>query len=300
MILGIRGRIPIQHRDIKPQNLLISGGSVKVGDYGLARSVHTDATGHSGGLTFAYAAPECFAGTTSRRSDQYSLAITYCQLRGGRLPFEGSPIEMMMGHRKREPDLSMLSAEERPAVAKALSKQPRDRWSSCRKFIGTLVKATAVIRHAEFDSVQNSRLSRHGVSSHLNQAKVARSSAGVSSLTWRREMWPNYRQKTLLAVPVFKRFLRIPWKGLAWLCSGLLFLAIDFARISYLHYGLSFLGDFFSYAGILFLLPILPCVAFAGLASLCRCLAVSDSARRLAFWGRLLCILGFTLFFFTP
>ncbi len=80
------GQLRIQHRDIKPQNLLLSGNSVKVGDFGLARSLQYEATGHTGILSLAYAAPECFDGITSNRSDQYSLAMTYCHLRGGRLP----------------------------------------------------------------------------------------------------------------------------------------------------------------------------------------------------------------------
>lgn len=132
---GSSRRMRIQHRDIKPQNLLLSGGSVKVGDFGLARSIQYDVTGHTGSLTFAYAAPECFDGATSNRSDQYSLAITYCHLRGGRLPFDGTQVEVMDGHRKKQPDLSMIPADERPAIAKALAKLPKNRWKSCAEFV---------------------------------------------------------------------------------------------------------------------------------------------------------------------
>ena len=135
---GESGRMRIQHRDIKPQNLLLSGGSVKVGDFGLARSVQHDLTGHTGSLTLAYAAPECFDGKTSNRGDQYSLAITYCHLRGGRLPFEGTQVEVMEGHRRQPPDLNMLPAEERPSVARALAKSPEDRWNSCSEFLRQL------------------------------------------------------------------------------------------------------------------------------------------------------------------
>ncbi len=137
----IAGRLRIQHRDIKPQNLLLSGGSVKVGDFGLARAIRFEATGHTGSLTLAYAAPECFDGTTSFRSDQYSLAITYCYLRGGRLPFDGTHVEIIDGHRMKSPDLSMLPECERFAVAKALEKLPKNRWPSSTKFVQTLREA---------------------------------------------------------------------------------------------------------------------------------------------------------------
>ena len=129
---------PLQHRDIKPQNLLLSGGSVKVGDFGLAQSILSEVTEHTGSMTFAYAAPENFDGQTSRHSDQYSLAIAYCELRGGRLPFVGSYLDVMDGHRSRKPDLSMLPSDEQIAVSKALNKKPSDRWPSCTDFAKAL------------------------------------------------------------------------------------------------------------------------------------------------------------------
>src|SRR5205085_11230358 len=131
----------VQHRDVKPHNLLLVGGGVKVADFGLAKLLQHTFTSNTGSLTPAYAAPECFNGQTSATSDQYSLAVTYCQLRGGRLPFEGSTSEVMMGHVARVPNLAMLPEAERPVVARALAKEPGERYGSCQDFVRTLQQA---------------------------------------------------------------------------------------------------------------------------------------------------------------
>ena len=136
------GNQGIQHRDIKPQNLLLVNGVLKVGDFGLARLLSHTMTSHTGTLTLAFAAPEFFEGKTYRQSDQYSLACTFCQLATGRLPFDGTAAEIVAGHLRGTPNLQLLSEDQQAVVEKALSKKPLNRWKDCNEFVKNLEKSS--------------------------------------------------------------------------------------------------------------------------------------------------------------
>jgi serine/threonine protein kinase len=132
--------VAIQHCDVKPSNLMLFGETVKLGDFGLAATM-------SGALapcrpcgTPEYAAPEVFRGRLSRYSDQYALAVTYCELRTGRLPFAAPPRTFRPDYQPPPPDLSLLSPAEQPILARALAPVPEERWPSCGHFIDRVAR----------------------------------------------------------------------------------------------------------------------------------------------------------------
>ena len=67
----------LQHLDIKPENLLVTGEHVKVADFGLIKDLHQASQSLMSGMTPAYAAPELFDGRPGKTSDQYSLCLLY-------------------------------------------------------------------------------------------------------------------------------------------------------------------------------------------------------------------------------
>ena len=116
------GRRPIQHGDVKPQNILLSGGSVLLGDLGLMRHL------------------------TPPQSDQFSLAMTWCFLRTGKLPLPNSA-ERLDVKKENIPKLSDLPEAERPALVRALSDEPEKRFASCGLFIQALGDAVRPAKH---------------------------------------------------------------------------------------------------------------------------------------------------------
>ena len=103
-----KGPVPIVHGDVKPHNILVVGDAAVVCDFGLARAVETLRKTSMAPVTVAYAAPESFKGKVTPTSDQYSLAITYAELRTGRLPFDETmtPYQVMEAHVTQNLDFS--------------------------------------------------------------------------------------------------------------------------------------------------------------------------------------------------
>jgi serine/threonine protein kinase len=134
----------LQHLDIKPRNLFLSGRHMKVGDFGLVGSL-TELYGTEGKpahlemISPRYAAPERFAQQMSATSDQYSLAISYIELLTGNYPFDGESYRAIAWqHSHEEPNLGGLPEADRPAIRRALAKDPTQRFPSCLALLHAL------------------------------------------------------------------------------------------------------------------------------------------------------------------
>jgi beta-lactam-binding protein with PASTA domain len=92
--LAVAHRADLVHRDVKPENILLSDdGVVKVADFGLARAVGTEGAATQVGMmmgTVAYCSPEQVSrGNTDQRSDVYSAGIVLFELLTGQTPYVG-------------------------------------------------------------------------------------------------------------------------------------------------------------------------------------------------------------------
>lgn len=132
-------RYSLQHLDVKPENILIVSDRAKVGDFGLVKNLYERSVSLVGGLTPTYAPPELFEGRPTSHSDQYSLAIVYAQMLTGVLPFTASNTAQLAAlHLRGVPDLSALPKRQRPVIARALSKDPLQRFGSCTEMVNEL------------------------------------------------------------------------------------------------------------------------------------------------------------------
>jgi tetratricopeptide (TPR) repeat protein/serine/threonine protein kinase len=135
----------VQHRDIKPDNLLLLGRHAKLGDFGLVRTSPGErSVSVSGSGTPAYMAPEVWRGKAGPLSDQYSLAAAYAELRVNHRIFSGRDwMQVMWAHLNAPPDLTGMGACEQQVVQRALSKDAPDRYPSCLEFVRELERAAA-------------------------------------------------------------------------------------------------------------------------------------------------------------
>lgn len=134
----------LQHLDIKPENMFLIADHLKLGDFGLVRHIDGEVLDiRNNAVTAAYAAPEMLDGRCTPTSDQFSLAIVFMEMLAGKRPYQGTDVRtVVLQHIKGPPDLSTLPESDRPVIAKALARDPAQRWASCSEFIEALGIAT--------------------------------------------------------------------------------------------------------------------------------------------------------------
>lgn len=139
----------IVHRDLKPANIFYDDGYVKIGDYGLSK--HISVSQHSGQTvsvgTVHYMAPEIGSGSYTKAIDIYALGVILYEMLSGRLPFTGSSMaEVLMRHVRENADVSGIAAPFGPIIAKALAKDPNERYQDADEMLA------AVMEHAELNA----------------------------------------------------------------------------------------------------------------------------------------------------
>lgn len=136
------------HRDIKPQNIIVSkNGTLKVTDFGIAKAATSNTIASSAMGSVHYISPEqARGGFSDERSDIYSLGITLYEMLTGRVPFEGeNNVAVALMHLRSEmippreyyPDIP-VGLEK--IVIKATQKKPEKRYLTTNALLSDLRK----------------------------------------------------------------------------------------------------------------------------------------------------------------
>ena len=154
------------HRDIKPQNILVTeAGGVKVADFGIARAASHATITHAGQIlgTPHYISPEQAGGEPAGpRSDLYSLGVVLYEMLTGEPPYDAdTPTAVMMKHMNSQlrPPREMnpkIPENINALTVKLLSKSPEERHQSAAELLDDLEK----IVHVK-DSVATGTKPRH-------------------------------------------------------------------------------------------------------------------------------------------
>jgi serine/threonine-protein kinase len=139
----------IIHRDIKPQNIIISReGKVKVTDFGIAKAATSDTITSNVMGSVHYTSPEqARGGFSDEKSDVYSLGVTLYEMLTGEVPFDGESTvaiairhiqEPMPSPRKLNPDIPYSGDE---IVLKCCEKSPDRRYQNMHELATDLKKA---------------------------------------------------------------------------------------------------------------------------------------------------------------
>jgi eukaryotic-like serine/threonine-protein kinase len=197
--LGYAHSQGVVHRDIKPDNILLSRGHALVADFGVARALlaaggdQLTATGMSVG-TPAYMSPEQSLADPSLdgRSDLYGLGCVLYEMLAGETPYTGTSAQAILAKRLREPVPHVRTVRETVpegidgALTRMLAKAPADRFASARELVGAL-QATAAVptRPTQSPPAAGGRRSRSRPATAI-VVSLGMVIAGTALFAWRR------------------------------------------------------------------------------------------------------------------
>lgn len=154
--LGYAHGQEIVHRDVKPENILLSGREVLLADFGIARAV-SEAAGDTltdSGIvlgTPGYMSPEQASGEheIDRRSDVYALSAVVYEMLAGEPPYSGPTLQAVVAKQLTLPVPPIrvvrdtLSEHVEDVLRKGLARTPADRFDSAPEFVAALRVALA-------------------------------------------------------------------------------------------------------------------------------------------------------------
>jgi serine/threonine-protein kinase len=141
----------IIHRDIKPQNIIISrDGKVKVTDFGIAKATNSNTITSNAMGSVHYLSPEqARGGYSDEKSDIYSLGVTLYEMLSGKVPFAGdNTVSVALLHIQgeamplRELDADIPMSIDK-IVQKCMQKRPERRYHTSSELISDLKRAIA-------------------------------------------------------------------------------------------------------------------------------------------------------------
>ncbi len=169
----------IIHRDIKPQNIIISkDGKVKVTDFGIAKAATSNTITSNVMGSVHYTSPEqARGGYSDEKSDIYSLGITLFEMLTGRVPFNGeTTVAIAIKHIQEEMPSPKEYVPEVPAsvegiVLKCCQKSPDRRYQNMRELISDLKRS---LMNPDEDFVVNNGPDMDGSTRMISEREVAR------------------------------------------------------------------------------------------------------------------------------
>lgn len=143
----------IIHRDIKPQNIIISTeGKVKVADFGIARAVSSETLTSTAMGSVHYISPEqAKGGHSDERSDIYSLGVSLYEMITGEVPFKGdTTVAVALAHLEQSPKppsvfIPDIPPEIEKIILRCIQKKPERRYQSINELIIALRKCLVMI-----------------------------------------------------------------------------------------------------------------------------------------------------------